>query len=98
MFMIIITLVFSQLLVNIWMFYVKAVNCCAEVVSILNGGPDGGNCPVAGNCRGFNGTCADVVQQFADVPILPDYPAGLADYTCNAFPMDDKPVDGCARP
>ena len=115
MFMIIITLVFSQLLVNIWMFYAKvraaaqfnrlmhttdvscslqkAVNCCAEVVAILDSGPDGGNCPEAGNCRGFNGTCADVVQQFVDVPILPEFPAGLADYTCDAFPMDSKPVD-----
>ena len=71
----------------------KAVNCCAEVVAILDSGPDGGNCPEAGNCRGFNGTCADVVQQFADVPILPEFPAGLADYTCDAFPMDSKPVD-----
>jgi hypothetical protein len=75
------------------MFYAKGVNCCAEVVSILDGGPDGGNCPAAGNCRGFNGTCANVVRQFGDVPILPDYPAGMADYTCNAFPSDDKPVD-----
>jgi hypothetical protein len=74
-------------------FYAKAVNCCAEVVAILDSGPDGGNCLAAGSCRGFNGTCADVVHQFADVPILPDYPAGMADYSCNAFPMDDKPVD-----
>ena len=93
MFMIIVTLVFSQLLVNIWMFYAKAVNCCAQVVSLLDSGPDGGNCPAAGSCRGFNGTCADIVQQFTDVPILPDYPAGMADYTCDAFPMDSKPVD-----
>ena len=69
------------------------MNCCAEVVSILDGGPDGGNCPAAGSCRGFNGTCADVVQQFADVPILPGYPSGMSEYSCNAFPMDDKPVD-----
>ena len=70
-----------------------AVYCCADVVSILNSGPDGGNCPAAGSCRGFNGTCADIVQQFTDVPILPDYPAGMIDYTCDAFPMDSKPVD-----
>ena len=66
-------------------------------MSILDSGPDGGNCPAGGDCRGFNGTCADVVQQFADVPILPDYPAGMADYLCNAFPMDSKPVDRCVR-
>jgi hypothetical protein len=75
------------------MFYAKAVNCCAQVISILDSGPDGGNCPSAGNCRGFNGTCADVSQQFAEVPILPDYKHGMADYTCDAFPMDEKPVD-----
>ena len=75
------------------MLHAKAVNCCADLVFILDSGPDGGNCPAAGNCRGFNGTCADVMQQFAEVPILPDFPSGLADYTCDAFPMDNKPVD-----
>ena len=93
MFMILITLIASQLLVNIWMFYAKAVICCAELVSLLDSGPDGGNCPSAADCRGFTGNCADIVDQFADLPVLPDFPDGLADYTCNAFPNDDNPVD-----
>ena len=107
MFMILITLIISELLVNIWMcvrlqcvllferllthrlrrrFYAKAVNCCAELVAILDSGPDGGNCPSATNCRGFTGNCADITDQFADVPVLPDFPDGLADYTCTAPP------------
>ena len=69
------------------------MNCCAEVVAILNSGPDGGNCPSAADCRGFTGNCADITDQFADLPVLPDFPDGLADYTCTAFPNDDNPID-----
>jgi hypothetical protein len=60
---------------------------------ILNSGEDGGNCPPVGDCRGFPGNCADLPAQFADVAVLPDYPDGLAEYTCHAFPDEDKPVD-----
>jgi hypothetical protein len=75
------------------MFHAKAVNCCGDVVALLDAGPDGGACPAAGDCRGFNGTCADLTTQFADVPVLPSFPAGLQDYTCHAFPDDDAPLD-----
>ena len=75
------------------MYYAKAVNCCQDVVSLLNGGPDGGSCPSAADCRGFKGTCADLVQQFNDLAVLHDYPDGLKDYTCHQFPDEDKPVD-----
>jgi len=34
-----------------------------------------------------------VSQQFAEVPILPDFKHGMADYNCDAFPMEEKPVD-----
>ena len=71
-------------------YYVKAVNCCAEVKELLNSGPDGGDCPPVGPCRGFEGNCADLPEQFADIPVLPDYPNGLADYTCTAFPDDEN--------
>ena len=50
-------------------------------------------CPPAGPCRGFVGDCADLQAQFADVAVLPDYPDGLASYTCTAFPNDNNPVD-----
>jgi hypothetical protein len=75
------------------MFYAKAVNCCAEVVMIMNSGPDGGECLSAASCRGFNGTCALIADQFKDVAVLPYFPNGLSEYTCTAFPDDDKPVD-----
>ena len=79
------------------MYYSRGVNCCAELRVLLDSGPDGGACPPVGPCRGFDGNCGDITKQFADVPILPDYPAGMDDYLCNAFPMDDKPVDRCVR-
>ena len=75
------------------MLAAKAVNCCAEVVAILDSGPDGGNCPSAADCRGFTGNCADIVNQFAELPVLPDFPDGMADYTCTAFPNDDNQID-----
>ena len=61
---------------------------------ILDSGPDGGECPPVGPCRGFEGNCGDIATQFATLPVLPDYPNGLQDWTCTAFPDDDnKPVD-----
>jgi hypothetical protein len=73
--------------------FCSPVNCCAEVVSLLDGGPDGGNCASPAYCRGFVGNCADIAAQFAEVPILPYFPNGLADYTCHAFPDEDRPLD-----
>jgi hypothetical protein len=75
------------------MFYAKGVNCCTDVRLLLNSGPDGGNCPPVGDCRGFNGTCGELPGQFADVAVMPDFPNGLKDYTCTAFPNDDNSVD-----
>ena len=59
----------------------------------MNSGPDGGNCPPVGPCRGFEGTCGDITNQFAELPVLPDFPDGMADYTCTAFPNDDNQID-----
>jgi hypothetical protein len=75
------------------MFYAKAVNCCNDVLDLLNSGPDGGFCAAAGDCRGFNGTCGELPAQFAKIAVLPHYPNGLVDYTCTAFPNDDNRVD-----
>ena len=69
------------------------MNCCAALRLLLDSGPDGGNCPPVGPCRGFEGNCGQVAQQFADVPVLPDYPNGLADWVCTEFPNDDAPVN-----
>jgi hypothetical protein len=63
-------------------YYAKAVNCCAAVRLILDSGPDGGSCPAAGSCRGFNGTCGELAGQFATLPVLPDYPSGLQARDC----------------
>ena len=60
---------------------------------ILDSGPDGGNCPPVGMCRGFE-SCSELMTQFVDVPVLPDFPDGLADWVCQAFPNDDNQVDG----
>ena len=59
---------------------------------ILDSGPDGGNCPPVGMCRGFE-SCTDLMTQFADVPVLPDFPDGLTDWVCTAFPNDDSQTD-----
>ena len=76
------------------MYYAKSQNCCAELRAILNSGPDGGNCPATGDCRGpFSGTCSQLSDQFAQLPVLPDYPNGLQDYQCHLFPDDDKVSD-----
>jgi hypothetical protein len=76
------------------MYELKAVNCCAALRVILDSGPDGGACPPgAGPCRGFVGECGDLTQQFANVPVLPDYPLGLSSFVCTAFPDDARFVD-----
>ena len=75
------------------MFYAKGVNCCVALRQILDSGPDGGNCPPVGPCRGFEGTCGDITAQFAELPVLPDYPDGMADWTCTAFPDDNSNLD-----
>ena len=72
-------------------YYAKAVNCCADVRSVLN--MEAGDCPPVGTCRGFDGTCGELPTQFAETPVLPDYPNGLQDYTCTAFPDDANSVD-----
>ena len=46
-----------------------------------------------GECREFPGDCADLPSQFASIAVLPDYPNGLQDYMCTAFPDEDKPFD-----
>jgi hypothetical protein len=71
----------------------QGVNCCVELRALLDSGPDGGSCPPVGTCRGFEGTCGAITAQFKSLSILPDYPDGLADYVCHAFPDDDAPVD-----
>ena len=75
------------------MFYARGDSCCTLLRGILNSGPDGGNCPPVGPCRGFEGTCGDITTQFAELPVLPDYPNGMQDWQCDSFPDDTNDVD-----
>ena len=34
-----------------------------------------------------------MAAQFSDLPVLPDWPSGLADFECHAFPDDARPAD-----
>ena len=34
-----------------------------------------------------------MTAQFSDLPVLPDWPNGLADYQCHAFPDDARFID-----
>ena len=79
--------------IHIRMFYARGDTCCTLLRAILNNGPDGNNCPPVGPCRGFTGTCGDITAQFAELPVLPDYPNGMQDWQCNAFPDDTNDVD-----
>ena len=79
--------------IHIRMFYARGDSCCTLLRAILNSGPDGNNCPPMGPCRGFTGTCGDITAQFAELPVLPDYPNGMQDWQCDAFPDDTNDVD-----
>ena len=62
------------------------MNCCAEIQALLD-------CPPIGPCRGIEANCGDLAEAFADTPVLPDYPDGMADYTCSAFPDEENDRD-----
>jgi hypothetical protein len=50
-------------------------------------------CPAVGLCRGVEANCGDLAAAFANTPVMPDHPSGLADWSCAAFPNDDNPRD-----
>jgi hypothetical protein len=94
LFMILITLVMSGLMINIWMYYLRGSACCADVRNLLSCDPN------PAPCRGFTGDCGDIPFQFNGmmfvdpivqpqcVPVNP-----LIDYYCTAFPDDENPID-----
>ena len=87
MWSIVLTLVLTQLLVNIWMFWAKGVNCCQELRATTASA-----CSAAAiECPADTATCADLLTAIA----APDssYPPALADWTCTSFPNDDLPGD-----
>ncbi len=50
-------------------------------------------CGPVGPCRGVTANCGDLPAAFADTPVLPDFPDGMADYVCAAFPNDENERD-----
>ena len=93
LFMILFTLVASQLLVNIWMFYSRGATCCSEIRALLG-------CDPTGPCREAMADCTDLPAQF-DVNTLFVEPSSqciaaptpVVDYQCTAFPDDNNPID-----
>ena len=93
-FMVLVTLLLTSLLTAIWFYSSRAVQCCAEVRSIINLADS--VCAEGTLCRGVGADCADLLTQFADVqgPYWysdgPGEPATehmyLDDYQCHAFP------------
>jgi hypothetical protein len=94
MFMMLVTVVFSGLLVNIWMYYSRGSSCCDEVRTLLS-------CdPTPAPFRGFVGDCGDIPDQFQGMlfvdPLsqpqcVPTNP--VQDYYCTAFPDDENQLD-----
>jgi len=94
LFMILITLVMSSLLVNIWMYYSRGATCCEEVQLLLA-------CdPAPAPCRGFKGDCGDIASQFQEMLFVDPWaepqcvPANpVRDWVCHAFPDEENPID-----
>ena len=75
------------LVVNIWMYWSKALNCCLEARALVGCSP-----VTAEPCLGYTGDCADLATVFAGIsfenaPGIPD------DYVCLQFPNDDSQRD-----
>jgi hypothetical protein len=77
--------VIACLTVNIWLFYSRSLQCCAEARMFL-----GCSAISTEPCHGFTGACAeDLLITFVDVYFdgAPGVPEG---YTCLAFPAPDS--------
>ena len=88
-FMSLVTMIMSVLVVDVWFYYSKSLNCCIEIRLLLG-------CPASYllPCREFVGNCGDTKDQFATLQDsgIPD------DYECHQFPDEtafkDKIVVG----
>jgi hypothetical protein len=95
-FMVLITMLLTSLLTAIWFYSSRAIQCCAEVRSILTLAES--VCADGALCRGVGADCADLLAQFADVQGPYWYSGGpgepatehmyLDEYVCHAFPDD----------
>ena len=88
-FMALVTMIMSVLVVDVWFYYSKSLNCCREVRLLLGCDPD-----YLLPCREFVGNCGDTKDQFVSLQYsgIPD------DYECHQFPDEtsirDKIVVG----
>lgn len=82
-FMLLFTMIMSVLVVDVWFYWSRAINCCSEVRALLGCETD-----YARPCREFDGDCADLEAQFMGVQ-----DSGLEVYVCHAFPDSENPVD-----
>ena len=75
-------MVMSLLVVDIWFYYSKSLNCCKEIRGLLDNGT--GACPpndLAAPCLEFVGNCADTEEQFRSLP--PEQGGLPVDYVCH---------------
>ena len=79
----------TQLLVNIWMFYAKGQLCCTA----LRGEAADACATAAPSCptNTLTMSCADLLTSIATPES--NYPPALVDWTCTAFPNDNLPGD-----
>lgn len=63
-------------------YWQRATECCREIRALLSCPPD-----PSVPCRQFTGDCADLPSVFS---ALPDVPAGVASFTCRAYPDSAK--------
>ena len=83
-FMALVTTIMSVLVVDVWFYYSKSLNCCIQIRTLLGCDPS-----YLAPCREFVGNCGDTEAQFAS---LQD--SGIpADYVCTAFPDEASPRD-----
>lgn len=77
------TALLIALTVDVWIYQQKGLKCCQSARQFLGCSAD-----FAAPCRGFRGDCADLLDQFVD---LPDVDVGS--FECLEFPREDRYLD-----
>ena len=88
--MLLISCLLAMLLVQIWLHWSRSVQCCATARQLLGCPPD-----AALPCRGFDGTCADLVATHYPftAAALRRQPLPVAPPACTAFPNPASGAD-----
>ena len=85
---VLVTMVMTLLVVDIWFYYSKSLNCCKDIRAQLDRDSPG-ICPpndFSAPCREFVGNCADTEEQFRSLP--PDQGGLPEDYECHQVRSD----------